>query len=312
MVHDFHHRYAEADLRVSALGFGWRGSPPEHCFIAQFDPGTHAPSVPEMHCGYRVVLEEERVIPLGYWGDRLRRTFRPPPHEAWPGWAGCLLRAEDLRKGGTLGCFLKPQRGPERYALTCAHTLVNGEASDAYPRHGLSVYASIAGRKIDETLIGTAARAHGWESVAYESDAAVVLLRDASRAINVIPRIGRLAPKALDTDSIKIGHRVVKYGAASGYTSGVITAIKTIGQRRDSSVVMPLADVIEVAPRFDDEVRSTSFCDRGDSGSIVVMDASGAADREVLGLLASQGTLLQRGYVVPLVRILNGFSLSLV
>lgn len=75
----------------------------------------------------------------------------------------------------------------------------------------------------------------------------------------------------------------------------------------------PVEDSPEITPYFGEipKDRFVSFCGRGDSGALVALDSSRKADVPAFGLLTAHGTLLDRGYAIPLSTIFKRWDLRL-
>lgn len=292
----------------ATVGVGLRGRPQRPHVILQVRAGEAPPVMPERFEGLKIWIETERVESAGYAGDRLRRAFGFHTQEAWAGWPGSYLQADGVDRRATLGCYVGQPGGPVRYALTCAHAMI----ADSGLLGGPLVRSLASRRARGEIVLGKLSPIAGKPPFNADLDAALVTVDNASRAVNVVPRIGRLAVKLPSLDALRLGTMVCKYGAASGFTAGLISGVVSIDQQRDNGSRIKMMGAIEVVPRWDDEYRFTSFCSGGDSGSAVAIQSASSAEAPVLGLLVARGTLLQRGYVVPMERVLSWLGLCMV
>lgn len=303
------HLQRTCDLHgVTAIGFGLREGRPA-CIVGTSARGMGA-DLPDRFGGFDVVREVERIAPAGYSGDRVRRALGKRAHRAWPGWPGCAVRADGLRKAGTLGCYVRTIRNGIVLATTCEHVLsgMDGPALD-----GQDVSAYVAGEESREISFGAVASVERVVGTGEDSlDVSLVAPSRTSMAVNSIPKIGTLARSVLDLDTIPLGTRVCKYGAASGYTVGIITAVQNVVQLREDDVSTRFTGLMEITPDFDTEHRCTSFCSRGDSGAIVALRMARTTEVHAIGHLMARGTLLERGYAMGLDRVLSAYNLTLV
>ena len=289
--------FEHPDFRGS--GFSVRGKVNEPRFVMRFAASTEhrdevVRAIPKRFLGIDVVAEFVGVEAAGACMDRLRRATGRRPRQAWPGWPGSALRAVGLRKGGTLGCFVRDASAV--YALTCEHVLTN---SKERPRVGTKVTSYVVRNKNHEVTLGTVAPTP--KGTGPEHDCALVRLGECAPApINVLPAIGQLSTEVVDLDGMKLGTLVCKYGASSGLTVGTLSGVHNVTQERDGGVVVTLKGVTEVTPEYHGKHRYSSFCSRGDSGSVVAIYTDRSTDVPALGLLVSRETLLERGYIIGL------------
>ncbi len=141
-------------------------------------------------------------------------------------------------------------------------------------------------------------------------DAALVRVPRGFRGVNCAPQIGAYGA-VVSLSDMKLGTRVCKYGAWSGFTVGVLTSVQKLGADPESGDVSDPLSLSEIEPLFDEEYRYTSFCSRGDSGSVVAMRVDRSTDVPVLGLLVAQATVLERGYIVSLDGLFRHLKVSL-
>lgn len=294
--------------RRAAVGIGLRGRRPSPHVVIQVPAGEPPPRLPDRIDGFKVWIETERVESAGYAMDRIRRAFGFRPQAAWAGWPGSCLKADGVERLATLGCYLGRSGARDRYALTCAH----GMMTESGGLGGPSVRSFASRRARGWISLGKLIPVAGRPSFDLELDAALVSVDNPSRAVNVVPLIGRLAVELPAMSELPLGTMVCKYGAGSGFTAGLISGVVSIDQQRDHGSPIKLPGAIEVVPRWDDAYRFTSFCSGGDSGSIVAVQAFSTDEAPVLGLLVARGTLLQRGYVLPMEKVLSRFGLCMV
>lgn len=237
---------------------------------------------------------------FAYLSDRLRRSIGRPPKRAWPGWPGSAVRANGLHKAGTLGCYVRCKNKGTVYALTCEHVLTD----NAHPPPIGTVVRSYALPDVqNEIELGIVERILTAET-GVPLDAVLIRLRDQHRAVNCVPQVGFLSSQVPTFQDLPLRARVCKFGAASQYSRGLITAVTSIRQERSDERTDRFSGVMEVTPEFDTTLRCTSFCSRGDSGSVLIVPSPNG-ERFAAGLLIARGTLLERGYVQSLAQILE-------
>lgn len=291
-----------------AVGFGMRGQKAQPSLIVQMmacHSGDVAPRrLPSTFGGFSIVQERGGSVLTSHLADRLRRGFGGKPLQAWPGWPGSAVRAASLRRAGTLGCYVQCRTGGG-YALSCEHIFASHVTA---PAHGTVVMSYAPGRPNGrEIVLGHIDRERAGNN---PFDCTLIKVELESRCVNVVPQIGRLVRNAPALDDVPLGTLVCKYGAASGYSVGVVTALQNVRQRGDADHPVGIRGVLEVRPVFDGKHRFTSFCTRGDSGAVVAFQV-GSREAVPMGLLVSRGTLLEAGYVIGLAEILESLQVRI-
>jgi len=180
---------------------------------------------------------------------------------------------------GTLGCRVKDAAG-NVYALSNNHIYANQNQAgigDAVIQPG--VYD---GGTSPADNIGTL---FDYEPIVFSTSANNVI--DAAIALstpellgNATPADGYGLPKST-TATVSFGAKVVKYGRTTGQTSGMVKGTNVIVNVQYDAGVARFVDQILIG--------GGNFSASGDSGSLVVLNAKGANDRQPVGLLFAGG-----------------------
>jgi hypothetical protein len=201
---------------------------------------------------------------------------------------------------GTLGCRVKDAAG-NVYALSNNHIYANQNQAgigDAVIQPG--VYDGGTSPADD---IGTL---FDYEPIVFSTSAKNVI--DAAIALstpellgNATPSDGYGLPKST-TATVSFGAKVMKYGRTTGQTSGMVKGTNVIvNVQYDAGNVARFVDQILIG--------GGSFSAGGDSGSLVVLSAKGAKDRQPVGLLFAGGNRF--AIVNPIDAVLIRFDVTI-
>jgi hypothetical protein len=201
---------------------------------------------------------------------------------------------------GTIGCRVKDSAG-NVYALSNNHIYANQNQAgigDAVIQPG-----AYDGGAIPADTIGTL---FDYEPLVFSTSADNVI--DAALALstpklldNATPSDGYGRPKCT-TAAVSLGAKVMKYGRTTGPTSGMVKGVNVIvNVQYDAGNVARFVDQILIG--------GGSFSAGGDSGSLVVLSAKGANDRQPVGLLFAGGNHF--ALANPIEAVLTRFAVTI-
>jgi hypothetical protein len=194
---------------------------------------------------------------------------------------------------GSLGCLVTKRGDSARYLLSACHVLALAGAAQvgdaivepARPDPGAAPLATLTDFEPLKT-----------DDTANTFDAAIAVVNRPADVDVTIPLIGVPPPRPMKP---ALYQSVRKYGAGTGHTLGVITAVarRATVELGDDSYLFE--GVIEVAGA------EGPFSTGGDSGALVV----DARTRRPIGLIIGGDTL--HSYVSPITRVLKRFGVHL-
>lgn len=214
---------------------------------------------------------------------------------------GKAIRADNLRKAGTITCLVQDIDSGTKGLLTCEHVLTDNTKTQDLPAQnptpGTMTY------DIDDHPIGPVVRSGNinYGDMTNDIDATFISTENAKATRREIVDIGKHHRQHVSLDSLTLGQAVQKHGIATKTTRGRITAIQrrvplhAFGRKYANT---GFDTMIEIHPA-DDEV---IFSDRGDSGSLVVTDDK---HRRPVAMLAVREGLVGRGFAVPIFAVLR-------
>ena len=229
--------------------------------------------IPATFRGIPVDVEPRRPdIPLlGFGDERDRKNYKTKV-------GGTAIGSEGSRGTGTLGCFCSINNSTAIALLSCHHVLFDGDAEEG-SGVGQPAYDSSCCCTCNEIAKVTT----GNKNI----DCAYATLKDKVTFFPKVKRIKRGDGTVEDeglisgTATAVINQAVHKVGYKTGLTRGIV------------SMVLPRVEV-DVAAGF------ARFCDRGDSGSVVIDTAS----RNVVALLrAMPDDDGKKGLAVPIATV---------
>lgn len=198
----------------------------------------------------------------------------------------CIAIGPDSR--GTLGCFAQDAEG-QWVAVCNFHVLYDGSAVAGTPVYALP---SLGAAFSTGTLIG-----HVGEDFLYgrSGDAALVRLESPPSQFAA----SQWPARPLVTRRPQLGERVLKVGAATGLTSGIVNAIDILHASLANGEVM---DVIG----FEIGSQEMTLSAKGDSGAVWIAEE----DNAVVGLHFA-GVPPDLAYACYFDQVLSGLQLSL-
>lgn len=176
---------------------------------------------------------------------------------------------------GTLGCVVSSRVTGEKLGLSCAHVVaLSGEGSVGdrvlCPSRPGATSIGQLGKARFGSLVEIAAPSLDWSASIDNVDAATFRPDSQSDLSSEIALVG--ATPAGILDDVAIGTRVKKVGAATELTFGEVQAVHWL-----ASLPYPQSDGSVAEIWFGDQIGVTRFTAPGDSGALVLEDASNAA-----------------------------------
>jgi len=205
---------------------------------------------------------------------------------------------------GTTGCFVVKSTDPSTaYLLTCYHVLFPYDTMmaskyvfqpDSYK--GLALF----------NIIGVANSDAAYAKYDSEVDAALVHLAPGVTFENYVWRTGWIT----DVGTANLMDTVIKHGIATGLTYGTVKDLHlTPAPFEGSGIKLKEQLLIDYKGRGGDGDSATSFCDGGDSGSVVCKMTAHNAYSTVVGLLcANAGT---SGVANPISAVFSALDIKL-
>lgn len=198
----------------------------------------------------------------------------------------CIAVGSDSR--GTLGCFAQDSHG-QWVGLSNYHVLYDGSAAADSPVYALP---SLGAAFSTARLIGYVGDPFMFEEGA---DAAFFRLDPAPEEFAA----SEWPERPLTTRRPELGERVLKVGAATGLTSGIVSAIDVVHTTQANGETV---DVLG----FEIESQEMTLCAKGDSGSVWIAENGNA----IVGLHFG-GTPPNQAYACYFDNVLSGLNLRL-
>lgn len=200
---------------------------------------------------------------------------------------------------GTIGCRVKDGLG-NVYALSNNHIYANqNRAGIGDPVLQPGAYD---GGASPADMIGTL---FDYAPIVFSTSADNVI--DAAIALSAPTLLGNATPSdgyglpRSTTATVSLGAKVMKYGRSTGQTSGMVKGTNVIvNVQYDAGVARFVGQIL---------IGGGSFSAGGDSGSLVVLSAKGAADRKPVGLLFAGGNRF--AIANPIDAVLTRFNVTI-
>lgn len=187
-----------------------------------------------------------------------------------------VARDTGLSSAGTLGGIVRDNATGELRGLSCAHIFVIGTGlpGDTIEQPELSPNpnpANVIGSLLRSSFPTTPSPLPPFVPTGFSDAAICTITRSAAAAIADIGPVN-------GTAIARLGDRVRKRGRTTGLTHGIVNAVNGHYGGQNGAQTAILIDQIEI--RLDPS-QSTSFSDKGDSGSLIVKEDT----TEIVGLL---------------------------
>lgn len=221
----------------------------------------------------------------------------------WPG-----SSAAHHRVGlGTLGCFVTRRSDPtlKPHILSNNHVLAR-ERPDNLPRSNDVIFHPAKMDVLAPATADTIAQLTHWvplQAADNEVDAAIAELQmNVAIQPEVLDGLGKLTGVRPADEDLEEGEPVHKIGRSTGLTTGIIKAQRLEPVSVEFEIQSrSFRKVLEIEPSG-----SEPFCDRGDSGSLIVDD-----QHRAIGLLFGKAEQAETAYANPIHLILEALQIDL-